>query len=235
VKKIFLLTLLGCVKVDNNYPSLPTYNIIANLVSGNDTQYIYFDRVYSPYEEHGWGLEGAKISVYDKSTSYNFNFGIRIDSFYYYYSLFNPKPNDTLYLKVISPDLTDTFYANTYIPSNFQIVYPQPLETIDVPSNKLLIWTKSKGAWIYKINAYISPRDTNERQIPYLSNDTVSDIFSRTYLFKKSGLYKISIMAINEPLYYYYNTLMGNIEKAQGVFGGVFKNELDVYINTPYK
>ena len=232
MKKIFLLLLLliSCLKLDNSNPIVPNYNIIANLVSGNDTQYIFFDKTYKPYEEHRYGLEGAKIFVYNNNVNYEFNYPKLIDTINYYYSPFNPSPNDSFYLKVITPT-NETLFSKTYIPGSFEIIQPTDNETIIIPSNKLIIWTRSSNAYIYKINTYKNLRDSTRRfEIPYLSSDTFSDLFKYPYFFPDSGLWTITVMAINEPLYYYLNIGKGNIDNAVGVFGGVVLRKVRVYV-----
>jgi len=231
VKKFFLFFLLvSCLKLDNSNPSVPNYNVIANLVSGNDTQYVFFDKTYKPYEEHHYGLEGAKIFVYNNNVNYQFNYPKLIDTINYYYNVFNPNPNDSFYLKIITPT-SETLFSKTYIPGDFQIIQPANDETITIPSNKLVIWTKSSNAYIYKINVYKKSRDSTRKfEIPYLSNDTFSDILKYPYFFPDSGLWTIAIMAINEPLYQYLSIGKCNIDNAVGVFGGVVLRKVRIYV-----
>ncbi len=232
-KPFIVLILFGCVKLENNLPELQKYNVIGYLLSGNDTQLIFFDKTYKPSEQHGYGLEGANILVYNKGDTFQFNYPKTIDTLNYYYSPFNPNPNDTYFLRIITPT-GETLYSKTYIPSSFNIIQPTENETISVPSNKLIIWTRSNGAYLYKINAYINPRDTSKGlQIPYLAVDTFSDIFLYRYFFRDSGLYTISIMALDSASYNYLNRGIGNVEGAEGIFGGVVLKKVKVFIRTP--
>ncbi|MEO0152740.1 MAG: hypothetical protein ABIL24_03425 [candidate division WOR-3 bacterium] len=231
-KFLIVFILFSCVKLDNSNPTIYNYNVIAYMVSGNDTQLIFFDRTYKPTEEHHYGMEGANIIVFNKDSTYQFLYPKSIDTINYYYSVFNPKPSDTLFLKVITPT-SETLYSKTYIPSDFQIIQPIENETILIPSNKLIIWTKSNGAVLYKLNAYKTLRDTSKGfQIPYLATDTFSDMFSYNYFFKDTGLYTISIMALNDAVSKYLNKGEGNVENAQGVFGGVVMKKVHVFIRT---
>jgi len=133
-------------------------------------------------------------------------------------------------LKIITPT-SETLFSKTYIPGDFQIIQPANDETLSIPSNKLVIWTKSSNAYIYKINVYKKLRDSTRRfEIPYLSNDTFSDILKYPYFFPDSGLWTIAIMAINEPLYYYLSIGKGNIDNAVGVFGGVVLRKVRIYV-----
>lgn len=232
-KIIIFLFLVSCIKLDNTVPSVSKYNVIANLIVGNDTQYIFFDKTYKPTEEHGKGLEGAKVFVRTKENTYTFSFPKLIDTLKYYYSVFNPKPNDTFFLKVITPD-NETLYSKTISPSDFNIISPIENETVLVPSNRFIIWTKSNGAIIYKLNIYKLPRDTSSSsQIPYLSNDTISDLFKYPYFFRESGLHTLNIMSINHDLYKYINTGKGNILGAEGVFSVSVLKKRKVYIVVP--
>ncbi|MEO0202893.1 MAG: DUF4249 family protein, partial [candidate division WOR-3 bacterium] len=206
-----IFILFSCVKLDTSTPNVDYYNVIAYIISGNDTQLIFFDRTYKPSEEHKYGLEGADIKVYNKDSLWQFYYPKTIDTINYYYSLFNPKPGDTISLKVITPT-DDTLYSKTYIPSDFQIIQPIENETITIPSNKLIIWTKSNGAVLYKLNAYKTSKDTSKSfNIPYLSADTFSDMLKYTYFFKDTGVYIISIMALNDAISKYLNKGEGNI------------------------
>ncbi|MCS7244662.1 MAG: hypothetical protein RMJ38_00845 [candidate division WOR-3 bacterium] len=234
MKKIFIfLFLLSCIKLDNTIPSISKYNVIANLIVGNDTQYVFFDKTYKPTEEHGKGLEGAKIFVQVKNNIYTFSFPKIIDTMKYYYSVFNPSPNDTFFLIVITPD-NETLYSKTISPGNFDIISPIEGETIFIPSNKAIVWTKSDGAFLYKLNIYKFPRDTaTGSQIPYLSNDTISDLFKYPYLFKESGFHTLNVMSINHDLYTYINTGKGNILGAEGVFSISVLKRRKVYIVVP--
>ncbi len=228
-----LLILFSCVKLDTNLPSPQKYNVIAYLVNGNDTQLIFFDKTYKPTEQHGYGLEGANIVVYNNSNTYQFSYPKTIDTLNYYYSVFNPNPNDTYFLRITTPT-GETLYSKTYIPSSFNIIQPIENETILVPSNKLIIWTRSEGAYCYKINAYKNLRDsTIIFELPYLSVDTFSDMFLYPYFFPDSGVYTISIISANSDVYNYWNKVISNVEGAEGIFGGVVLRKVKVFIRKP--
>ncbi len=233
MRRLLPLLLLGaCVDVRYENPEIPKFNIFAVMISGRDTQLIFFDRVYQPTQEHGYGLEGAWMYVEARDTFHEFQFGYLRDTVWYYFSVFNVYPKDTLRLNLVYEG--DTFTATTILTGDFQIVFPKDEDTIVISSDApYMVWTHSEGAYLYKVKAV--PLDTTLDNLFYFSMDTLSDVFTKASLFPVDGWYDVYVMAYNPEILTYYNSGLSNIEGAYGVFGGVVERKIRIYVRIPSK
>lgn len=130
------------------------------------------------------------------------------------------QPEKTYQLTVIKEGF-DTVIAQTKTPGNFNIVYPQRLDTLTISDT--IILTKSSGAPYY--HGYFT--DENNYKIPFWyvpdTLDTLVRIPIPFYLtFAHSGYYRIEILACDENYYQYsqFKPEQDSVLQA-GVTGGV--------------
>ncbi len=230
---LFLIS--ACIQVKYENPEIPPYNVWLILNNPVDTQYLFFDRVYSPEEEASYGMEGARAWVWNSRDTFQFNFGIEIDTLTYYYSPFTPSVRDTYYLMLITPDSVDTLTATTVVPGDFSILQPQDGDTVEVGEDApLIVWTSSDGAIIYKVRAHNLAYGFTAF-FPYVSADTTSDLLRYNTYFPVEGYYDIYVIAYNRDMYDYVMSgdAVINIEGAAGVFGAVVERKVRLYIRVP--
>ncbi len=231
---LFLLS--ACIQVKYENPEIPPYNVWLILNNPVDTQYLYFDRIYSPEEgAASYGIPGARAWVWNAQDTFYFTFGIRRDTLRYYYSPFTPSVGDTYHLTLIAPDSLDTLTATTVVPGDFSIVQPEDGDTVEVGDDApLIVWTSSDGAIIYKVKAYNLAYGFTAF-FPYVSADTTSDFLRYGTYFPVSGFYDIYIIAYNRDMYDYAMSgdLVINIDGAVGVFGAVVERKVRLFVRVP--
>jgi|GEM_PF-1137822 len=228
---IFLL-LLSCkeTSTETNVPDYVVWGIVKS--TGNTVeQYIYVDRVYSPDERAGEGLHGVDVRVEFLNNEFILKEKMANDKkgneYLIYADTFEVPPEVRCTLKVNFPD-SRSLLAITEVPGAFDIIYPQNNDTINVPSNKFLLWTKSKNAKFYVI--YLkNPLDSF---ITLFAPDTFLDLFRREGLFDIEGEYTIYLFAENEDLYKWNLKRESNFNRDDitGAFGAYVERELKVYI-----
>ncbi len=228
-----LFLLPACIQVRYENPEIPPYNVWLVLNNPLDTQYLFFDRVYSPEEEASYGMDGARAWVWNSADTFGFDFGIEIDTLTYYYAPFVPFTGDTYSLMLITPDSLDTLRATTVVPGDFAIVQPESGDTVEVGEGApLIVWTSSDGAVIYKLKARNLAYGFTTF-FSYYSADTVSDMLRYSTYFPVEGYYDIYVIGYNRDMYDYAMSSSNdvvNIDGAAGVFGAVVERKVRLYI-----
>ncbi len=144
------------------------------------------------------------------------------------------EPEKTYQLTVMKEGF-DTVIAQTKTPGNFNIVYPQFLDTLTISDT--IILTKSSGAPYY----YGYFTDENDYKIPFWYVPDTLDSLVRIpipfYLtFAQSGYYRIEILACDENYYQYSqfkpeqdSVLQAGITGGVGVFASYQYRSVRVY------
>ncbi len=230
-----LFLLPACIQVKYENPYIPPYNVWLILNNPVDTQYLFFDRVYSPEDEASYGMDGARAWVWNSRDTFQFTFGVQIDTLTYYYSPFVPSVGDTYHFMLITPDSADTLTATTVVPGDFTILQPEDGDTVEVGEDApLMVWTSSDGVIIYKVKAYNLAYGFSTF-FSYYSADTVSDMLRYGSYFPVEGYYDIYVIGYNRDMYDYAMSgeAIINIEGAAGVFGAVVERKVRLYIRVP--
>ncbi len=229
---LIFLFLLSCKKTSTE-ANIPDYVVWGVMKSTGEAveQYIYVDRVYSPDERAGEGLHGADVKIRFLNNEFILKEKMANDEegnkYLIYADTFEVPADIKCTLKVNFPD-SKSLLAVTEVPGAFNIIYPQNNDTINVPSNELLLWTKSKNAKFYVI--YLkNPLDSF---ITLFSPDTFLDLFRREGLFNMEGEYTIYLFAENEDLYKWNLKRESNYKRDDitGVFAAYVERELKIYI-----
>lgn len=221
-----LLVLAGCRKEEGRYPFLYFWLI---LDQGKPEQTAFLDLVESRDDPLGPGIQGAQVQVIGPHGSTSFHEGA--DSNFVLYkdttALRWLQPGTPYELLVVTPS-GDTLRSHTWVPGDFQILYPQDGDTLQVPSTDSLVWTPSDSLIWYVI--YIVPEDTTLNWSLVFSGDTLAPIFHWTHYFPDSGWYTIDVRAENRDAYLWNNEGVSNIEGGVGVFGATTSRAVRVYI-----
>ncbi len=229
---ILLIFLFSCNKTSTeaNIPDYVVWGVMRS--TGNAVeQYIYVDKIYSPDERAGEGLYGADVKIRFLNNEFILKEKMANDKegnkYLIYADTFEVPPEIKCTLKVNFPD-SNSLLAVTEVPGAFDIIYPQNNDTINVPSDEFLLWTKSKNAKFYVI--YLkNPLDSF---ITLFAPDTFLDLFRREGLFDMKGEYTIYLFAENEDLYKWNLKRESNFNRNDitGAFGAYVEREVKVYI-----
>ncbi len=237
-----VLFLTGCLeKIEET--KVPDYIVFCELVSGKRFQFVHIDRVYSPEESPGPGIQGASVSVIGEDTV-NFFETVEEDttgSVVFYMDSTADKwlrPDKRYTLFVSFPDGRELFDTTT-IPGEFSILSPHNYDTVTLSSGERLIWTKSKNSVFYIVylrgpfsDTVISKEDSLSKEVVLFSGDTVSDVFDREKLFEGSGWYMIDVRGENRDAYLWNlnDEPSFDLDWVRGVFGGLVSKRLWVFV-----
>jgi len=231
MRKVLLLSFLFLSCLENEETESPSFFFWLVLVEGQSKQVAFLDKVYSPEEEAGKGVSMAKVFVFSEDTAIEFEEEEKDSSIYYIAEDSSwLRPSHEYSLLVVTPS-EDTILGKTSIPGDFQIVSPKEGDTINLPTSNTLIWTSSEGAKLYVI--YVVDMSSIEEDTSYqlyFSSDTSADLFSVGDFFPHEGSYLIQVRAENEETYFWNLDHISNLEGATGLFGGMVKREINLYI-----
>jgi len=228
---IYLL-FLSCkgTSTETDVPDYVVWGVVKSTGSAVE-QYIYVDRVYSPEEKAEKGLYGADIRIKFLNNKFILREKMVKDKegneYLIYADTFEVPPEIKCTLRVDFFD-SRSLLAITEVPGAFDIIYPKNNDTIYIPSNDFLLWTRSKNAKFYVV--YLkNPLDSF---ITLFSPDTFLDLFRRKGLFDIEGEYTIYLFAENEDLYKWNLRRESNFNRDDitGAFGAYVERELKVYI-----
>lgn len=238
---LFLLFfIIGCRNQQEEYEeNLCVYSYLCpNLAQ----QTVYVDKVYKMTEiipKDTFAISGANCIIYNDDTVHLYE---KFQGVYVSPPSWKLKPKNTYRIEVRYQDYI--VKGKTTVPDTFSIISLVNYDTIDVPSDKQLIWSHSENSKIYAIwllvygdtTQKIIPElgDTTFPLTPFVTFDTILPIFADTSKFDTSGLYTIKIIALDENIY----ERMKNIDPAAidtldgglGFIGSISFDTVTVYI-----
>ncbi len=229
---ISILIAVCCNSVSDIYE--PELNIYCLLWCPTSHYTVLVDRTYEMRESSGDYISDALVILSDPYSVDTLQY-MPADSAYHPRYPLNIVPEAIYELTVIKEGF-NTVTAETKTPGNFNILYPQPFDTLTVSDT--IILTKSSGAhyyWGYFI-------DVNYNLIPFWYVPDTLDSLIRIpvpfYLhFAHSGWYDIEIQACDNNYYLYSqfgteqdSVLQAGVTGGVGVFASRLAREVHVYL-----
>lgn len=231
---VLFIILISCEKslYEEYEPELNIFCLLECPSLGYTT--VIVDRTYRMDEPSDGYIDDALVILSGPNSVDTLQF-IPEDSTYHHVHPFWIRPEKTYQLTVIKQGF-DTVIAQTKTPGNFNIVYPQSLDTLTLSDT--IILTKSSGAPYYCGNF----TDENAYKIPFWyvpdTLDTLVRIPIPFYLtFAQSGYYRIEILACDENYYQYSqfkpeqdSVLQAGVTGGVGVFASYQTRYVHVYL-----
>jgi hypothetical protein len=207
----------------------PELNIFAVLRNDRSEQKFNIDRTYAMDDTVEYDLQNVYAVVYDDSLCDT----LRQYFDYIWWGFDHPVQPAHTYRIMVCAEGLDTLWGETTIPGAFNVIFPQPGDTV-LPGDTILI-RKSEGGKVYEFQFYQG--DT----IPYLAGsfpDFLPDSFFRfpaSDLGLLEGYQAMSICAYDSNYFnYQYNFGGGEyprcgVSGGLGAFCGAYENSVNFY------
>lgn len=239
---ILIVFIIGCREPEESYEE--NLCVYSYLCPNLDYQTVYVDKVYKMEEvvpKDTLAISGANCIIYkfggDTITLIEKKPGIYTTPPYWRLT-----PKTTYGIEVKYQNYL--IKGKTTVPDTFSIISLSNNDTVNVPSDKKLIWSFSEGAKMYLIWVLVygdttqkilfEPDNTTKLITPSVAFDTVLPIFSDTTKFDTSGLWTIKVLALDENAYERSRRMspgdIDTLEGGLGFIGSIAFDTVTVYI-----